>query len=111
MPTDVTAELIDLEILTEEEMRQHNYGSDAPGSGRKADEYLSRTLRATFTVVESNSIAAEVGDEAQKIVGTGGRTHEQVRQGFSDCKSPTQPSRLAKAFGKTATCNGLPPTF
>ena len=105
VPTDVTAELTELSMLTEKEMRDYKYGGSGPASGRMADEDLAGVLRATFTVTESTNPDVEVGDTAKPIIYTYGRTHQQIKDSFGNCTTPVdKPGRVAKAMGKTATC-------
>ena len=111
-PEGVTAELVELAMLTEQEMRDYKYGGNGPASGRIADEHLSGVLRATFTVIESTNPNVEVGDTAAQIVSTHGRTHQQIKDGFGDCTTPVdKPGRVAKAMGKSATCGPMKSPF
>ncbi|MDB5164580.1 MAG: hypothetical protein JWL89_206 [Candidatus Saccharibacteria bacterium] len=92
-------------MLSEQEMRDYKYGGDGPASSQMADENLSNVLVTTFTVVESRNPEVKVGDTAERVIRTRGRTHQQIKDGFEACGEPIdKPCRLARAMGKSATC-------
>lgn len=98
-------------MLSEAEMREYKYGGNGPALGHMADEHLAGVLRATFTVTESTNPDIEVGDTAEELVSTYGRTHEQIKDRFGECSSPDKPGMLARAVGASATCGGMKSPF